>query len=42
MNSHPFGDLITQYLSRKHGLSQNKLAEGILQDPAVRLLVALN
>jgi WD40 repeat protein/plasmid maintenance system antidote protein VapI len=24
--SHPFGDLIKQYLSRKHGLSQNKLA----------------
>lgn len=35
MSSHPFGDLITQYLSRKHGLSQSKLAEGILQDPAV-------
>src|SRR5688500_3338600 len=33
--SHPFGDLIAQFLSRKHGLSQNKLAEGILQDPAV-------
>jgi hypothetical protein len=33
--SHPFGDLVTQHLSRKHGLSQNKLAEGIDQDPAV-------
>ena len=33
--SHPFGDLVTQHLNRKHGLSQNKLAEGIDQDPAV-------
>lgn len=33
--SHPFGDLVTQHLHRKHGLSQAKLAEGILQDPAV-------
>jgi hypothetical protein len=33
--SHPFGDLIAQFLSRKHGLSQNKLAEGSGQDPAV-------
>jgi hypothetical protein len=33
--SHPFGDLVTQHLSRKHGLSQNKLAAGIDQDPAV-------
>jgi hypothetical protein len=33
--SHPFGDLVTRYRSRKHGLSQNKLAEGIDQDPAV-------
>jgi len=33
--SHPFGDLISQHLHRKHGLSQAKLAEGILQDPAV-------
>jgi hypothetical protein len=33
--SHPFGDLVTQHLSRKHGLSQNKLAEGVDQDPAV-------
>jgi hypothetical protein len=30
-----FGDLVTQHLSRKHGLSQNKLAEGVDQDPAV-------
>ena len=33
--SHPFGDLVTQHLSRKHGLSQNQLADGIGQDPAV-------
>lgn len=33
--SHPFGDLIAQFLSRKHGLSQNKLADGSGQDPAV-------
>lgn len=33
--SHPFGDLIKQHLSRKHGLSQSKLARGIGQDPAV-------
>ncbi len=33
--SHLFGDLIKQHLSRKHGLSQNKLARGIGQDPAV-------
>ncbi len=33
--SHPFGDLISQHLSRKHGLTQSKLAEGIMQDPAV-------
>ena len=33
--SHPFGDLISQYLHRKHGLSQSKLAEGILQSPAI-------
>ena len=29
--SHPFGDLLSQYLHRKHGLSQARLAEGILQ-----------
>lgn len=33
--SHPFGDLITQHLHRKHSLSQAKLAEGILQDPSI-------
>src|SRR5437016_11636962 len=33
--SHPFGDLIWQHLIRKKGLSQNKLAMGINQDPAV-------
>lgn len=33
--SHPFGDLLSRYLHRKHGLSQSKLAEGILQDPSV-------
>jgi len=32
---HPFGDLVRQYLSRTHGLSQGKLATGIDQDPAV-------
>ena len=32
---HPFGDLLSQHLHRKHGLSQSKLAAGILQDPAV-------
>jgi plasmid maintenance system antidote protein VapI len=35
MMSHPFGDLISQHLHRKHGLSQAKLAEGILQPPIV-------
>ncbi|MFN8490771.1 MAG: tetratricopeptide repeat protein [Caldilineaceae bacterium] len=33
--SHPFGNLLSQHLHRKHGLSQAKLAEGILQDPSV-------
>ena len=33
--SHPFGDLLSHHLHRKHGLSQAKLAAGILQDPAV-------
>jgi hypothetical protein len=33
--SHPFGDLLTQYLHRKHGLSQSKLAAGILQPPSI-------
>lgn len=32
---HPFGDLISQHLHRKHGLSQSKLAAGILQAPTV-------
>ena len=33
--SHPFGDQIAQHLYRKHGLSQAKLAEGILQDLSI-------
>ncbi|MEZ4867846.1 MAG: AAA family ATPase [Caldilineaceae bacterium] len=33
--SHPFGDLLTHYLHRKHGLSQAKLAAGILQAPSI-------
>ncbi len=33
--AHVFGDLLTQHLHRKHGLSQAKLAAGILQDPAI-------
>ncbi len=33
--THPFGDLLSQHLHRKHGLSQAKLAEGILQDPSI-------
>lgn len=33
--SHRFGDLLRQHLSRKHGLTQTKLAEGILQEPAI-------
>lgn len=33
--SHPFGDLISQHLHRKHGLSQSKLAAGILQAPTI-------
>jgi predicted ATPase/DNA-binding CsgD family transcriptional regulator len=33
--SHPFGDLVSQHLHRKHGLSQSKLAAGILQDPSI-------
>jgi hypothetical protein len=33
--SHPFGDLLSQYLHRKHGLSQSKLAAGILQAPTL-------
>lgn len=37
---HPFGDLLRQFLHRKHGLSQAKLAEGILQPPAVITLMS--
>jgi predicted ATPase len=33
--SHRFGDLLTQHLHRKHGLSQAKLAAGISQDPTL-------
>ncbi len=33
--SHPFGDCLSLYLHRKHGLSQSKLAAGILQDPSI-------
>jgi len=33
--SHPLGDLLTQYLHRKRGLSQAKLAAGILQTPSI-------
>jgi predicted ATPase/DNA-binding CsgD family transcriptional regulator len=33
--SHPFGDLLGQYLHRKHGLSQFKLANGVLLAPSV-------
>ena len=33
--SHPFGDLLAQSLHRKRGLSQSKLAAGILQSPSI-------
>jgi len=33
--SHPFGDLLAQSLHRKHGLSQSRLAAGILQAPSI-------
>ncbi len=33
--SHPFGDLLSRHLHRRHGLSQAKLAAGVLQDPSV-------
>jgi predicted ATPase len=33
--SHPFGDLLSQYLHRKHGLSQFKLAAGVFQAPSI-------
>ena len=32
---HPFGDLVSRHLHRKHGYSQARLAEGILQDPSI-------
>lgn len=34
-NSHPFGDAVRQHLSRRHGLSQGKLADGIMQASGV-------
>ena len=33
--SHPFGNLLSQYLHRKHGLSQAKLASGVNQPPQI-------
>ena len=33
--AHPFGDLLTQFRARKHGLSQAKLAEMAGYDPAI-------
>lgn len=33
--AHPFGDLLNQFLHRKHSLSQAKLADGILQPPQI-------
>ena len=33
--SHPFGDLLTHYRARKHGLSQTRLAEAVGYDHAV-------
>ena len=33
--SHPFGDLLTQYRARKHGLSQARLAEAAGYDPSL-------
>jgi hypothetical protein len=33
--THPFGDLLTQYRARKHGLSQARLAQAIGYDPAI-------
>lgn len=35
VKSHPFGDLVTQHRTRKHGFSQEKIAGGIGQDSAV-------
>jgi plasmid maintenance system antidote protein VapI len=34
-HSHPFGDLLRQYLHRKHGLSQNKLANDMYVSPGI-------
>ncbi len=33
--SHPFGELISQHLGRRRGLTQKSLAYGIRQDPAI-------
>lgn len=33
--SHPFGDRLSQYLHRKNGLTQAKLAAGIIQEPSI-------
>lgn len=33
--SHPFGDIVSRHLHRRQGLSQAKLAEGIVQPPTV-------
>ncbi len=33
--THPFGDLVSQHLHRKHGLSQSRLAAGIMQEPTI-------
>lgn len=33
--NHPFGDLIVRHLRRRSGLSQAKLAAGILQNPSI-------
>ncbi|MEZ4679253.1 MAG: hypothetical protein R2932_34045 [Caldilineaceae bacterium] len=33
--NHLFGDLVSQYLHRKHGLRHAGLAASILQDPSI-------
>ena len=33
--SHPFGDIVSQHLHRKHGFSQSRLAAGIMQEPTI-------
>ena len=38
--SHPFGDLLSRYLHRKHGLSQARLAAAIGQPPFVVSLMS--